>query len=230
MGACDLGPRILSQRHCVSKMFFVQTPWSADLAYACAEFCPVLLLAGSDAFKINMEKQSHRERQSSLVMVHYCWRFAVTLRTAGLCALVCLVSEFARTMPAQAFELITAEEAALPPGTVPTVRTGTRAPMRRPGVVVVSPPAGAGLVHSPLQLKLLFRAYGGAEIEPDSVVITYLKEPAIDITQRIKPFITREGIDIAQAELPPGLHQFWIKLMDNNGLPGVAEVSFQIGK
>jgi hypothetical protein len=39
-------------------------------------------------------------------------------------------------------------------------------------------------------MKLEFRAFGGSKIDPDSVVVTYLKDPAIDITQRITPFIS----------------------------------------
>jgi len=36
------------------------------------------------------------------------------------------------------------------------------------------------------------------------VVITYLKQPAIDMTLRLTPFITAQGIEIAHADVPPG--------------------------
>jgi hypothetical protein len=62
------------------------------------------------------------------------------------------------------------------------------------------------------------------------VVVTYLKEPAIDITQRIMPFITAQGIDVSQADVPPGKHQFWVELKDKDGRIGGAEFSFQIAK
>jgi hypothetical protein len=77
---------------------------------------------------------------------------------------------------------------------------------------------------------LQFRAPGGAVIDPNSVVVTYLKEPAIDITQRITPFISADGINISQADVPPGKHQFWIELKDNDGRIGGAEFSFQVAK
>jgi hypothetical protein len=132
-------------------------------------------------------------------------------------------------LPADAFQLVTKDEAALPAGTIPTLEL-RGSPTRRPNIVVVSPPPNAGLTHSPLDLKLRFHVFGGAEIDPDSIVITYLKQPAIDITQRIMPFITAAGIDVLQAEVPPGTHQFWIEVKDKSGRVGAAEFSFQVAK
>jgi hypothetical protein len=135
----------------------------------------------------------------------------------------------AAATPAAALELVTPAEAALPAGTVPSLDL-RGSPTRRPLVTVVSPPPSAGLVHSPLDLKLLFRAFGGAEIDPGSVVVTYLKDPAIDITQRLTPFITAAGIDVPQANVPAGKHQFWIELKDKDGHVGGGEFSFQVIK
>jgi hypothetical protein len=130
---------------------------------------------------------------------------------------------------AGAFQLVSSEEAALPARSVPLLEL-RGSPTRRPIVVVVSPAPGAGLVHSPLDLKLEFRAFGGAQIDPDSVVVTYLKDPAIDITQRITPFISTSGIIITQAAVPPGKHEFWVQLKDKDGRLGGGEVSFQVTK
>jgi hypothetical protein len=131
--------------------------------------------------------------------------------------------------PAADFQLVTPAEAALPPAQIAALQL-RGSPTRRPHIIVVSPPRNAGLVHSPLELKLRFRAFGGAQIDPSSVVLTYLKRPAIDLTQRIKTFITASGIDITQADVPPGEHQFWIELKDQDGRIGGAEFSFQVGK
>jgi hypothetical protein len=135
----------------------------------------------------------------------------------------------AAATPAGAFQLITTEEAALPPGAVPAFEL-RGSPTRRPNVTVVLPPPSAGLVHAPLDLKLVFRAFGGATIDPTSVVVTYLKDPAIDVTQRLTPFISAAGIDVSQADVPPGKHQFWIELKDNDGRVGSGEFSFQVSK
>jgi hypothetical protein len=146
-----------------------------------------------------------------------------------LAGVVCLVGWFAAAMPADAFQLITPEEAALPAGPVPDFQL-RGSPTRRPNVVVISPRPAAGLQHSPLDLKLQFHAFGGAAIDLNSVVVTYLKDPAIDMTQRITPFISADGINISQAEVPPGKHQFWIELKDKDGRIGGTELSFQVAK
>jgi len=145
----------------------------------------------------------------------------------------CVAAGFAGPLAAPAsaaaFELITPAEAALPAGAVPMLDL-RGSPTRRPMVTVVSPPPGAGLVHSPLNLKLQFRAFGGAQIDPNSVVVTYLKNPTIDITQRLAPFITAAGIDVPQADVPPGRHLFWLELKDKDGRIGGGEFSFQVAK
>jgi hypothetical protein len=130
-------------------------------------------------------------------------------------------------IPAAAFQLVTPSEAALPAASVP-VLTLRGSPTRRPSIVVVSPRPGAGMIHSPLDLKLQFHAFGGAAIDPHSVVITYVKQPAIDMTQRLTPFITAQGIEAGQAEVPPGTHQFWIELKDNAGRIGATAFNFQV--
>lgn len=85
-------------------------------------------------------------------------------------------------------------------------------------------------MYSPLDFKLRFSAFGGAAIDPDSVAVAYIKQPDIDITARIKSFITAEGIDITRAEMPPGLHQFWIELKDTDGRVSTREFEFQVVK
>jgi acetyl esterase/lipase len=144
-------------------------------------------------------------------------------------AIVCLVSVLVAARSAFAFELITPAEAALPAAPIPTFEL-RGSPTRGPHITVVSPPPGAGLMHSPIELKLRYRAFGGASINPETVVITYLKNPSIDITQRLKPFITAAGIDVKNADVPAGRHQFWIELKDNDGRVSGTEFSFQVAK
>jgi hypothetical protein len=155
--------------------------------------------------------------------------------SAGLVAALtaCMAAGIAACLTTTAltadFQLITPSEAALPPAMiVPLQLRGS--PTRRPHIIIVSPPRNAGLVHSPLELKLRFRAFGGAQIDPDSVVLTYLKQPAIDLTQRIKPFIKASGVDITHADVPPGKHHFWIELKDKDGRIGGTDFSFDVAK
>jgi hypothetical protein len=147
----------------------------------------------------------------------------------SFCLAGLLANCIALARAADIFQLVTIQEAALPPGQLPALEL-RGSPTRRPNVTVVSPPPTAGLMHSPLELKLEFHVFGGAEIDPSSVVVTYLKNPAIDITQRITPFITAAGIDISHAEVPPGKHEFWIALKDKTGRIGGGAFSFQVAQ
>jgi hypothetical protein len=118
--------------------------------------------------------------------------------------------------PAQATQLITAEEAKLPPpkGAIAMDRRGI---FRSPKVEIVSP---SGAVHSPLRLQLKFGSFGGATINPDSVKVIYLRTPNVDLTPRVKPFIRADGIDMPEAELPPGEYTVRVDVKDSDGRPG----------
>lgn len=144
-----------------------------------------------------------------------------------LCGAAPSIALFTAARGAAPFQLVTAAEAALPPGTIPSFEI-RGSPTRLPRVTMVSPPPGGGAVYSPLDFKLTFRAFGGAAIDPGSVIVTYIKKPDIDMTARLKPFITASGVDVTQAQVPPGLHQFWIELMDTHGRPGGYAVAFQV--
>lgn len=151
------------------------------------------------------------------------WRWA----TLSCCVAACLPLLATVARPAQPVQLITPAEAALPAGAVPSFEV-RGSPTRLPTITVNSPHPGGGAVYSPVDFKVTFRAYGGAKIDPDSVVVSYIKSPDIDITARIKPFLTADGIDIAQAAVPPGLHTFWIELKDTDGRTAGHEVDFQV--
>ena len=146
-----------------------------------------------------------------------------------LCAATGLALSCAVALPVEPVQLITPAEAALPAAAVPSFEV-RGSPTRLPTITVNSPHPGGGAVYSPLDFKVTFRAYGGAKIDPDSVVVTYVKKPDIDITARIKPFLTAAGIDIAQAAVPPGVHTFWIELKDTDGRSAGREVDFQVTK
>ncbi|MCK1303321.1 hypothetical protein IVB33_30155 [Bradyrhizobium sp. 24] len=125
----------------------------------------------------------------------------------------------------QATPLITDEEAKLPPpkGAVAADRRGI---MRGPKVEFVSP---GGSVSSPLQLVLKFESYGGAKIDPESVKVLFLRTPNVDLTARIKPFIQPDGINMQDAELPPGEYTVRVDIKDSDGRPGTTIFTLKVG-
>jgi hypothetical protein len=128
-------------------------------------------------------------------------------------AAICIGVVLASSAPASAVELVTAQEASYPDDPYGETRGS---PTAGPQVEIVSP-AVTALIKSPFQLKVRFRAHGGASIDAESIAITYRKVPAVDVTQRIKPFIAGDTIDIKDAELPSGAHAFRIDVRDSRG-------------
>ena len=126
-------------------------------------------------------------------------------------------------VPAHAQMLITEQEAALP-GAADT-GLAMRGITRGPKVQVISPTQEA-VVKSPFNLKLKFESFGGAKIDTSSVKATYLKSPAVDLTQRMQKFIKDSGIEMEKAEVPPGEHVIAVQIKDTEGR--TASMNFKI--
>jgi hypothetical protein len=125
---------------------------------------------------------------------------------------------------ADAAQLITADEAKLPPpkGAIAADRRGI---LRGPKVDFVAP---GDAVHSPLHLQLKFEAFGGAKIDPDSVKMTFLRTPNVDLTPRIKPFVQAAGIDMPDTELPPGEYTIRVDIKDSDGHIGTTSFVLKV--
>jgi hypothetical protein len=138
----------------------------------------------------------------------------MTAMWAACVALAALGSGAARA----GMQLITEQEAKLPPpkGAVAADRRGI---LRGPKIDFISP---GDPVHSPVHLQLKFESFGGAKIDPDSIKVTYLRTPNVDLTPRIKQFLMPAGIDIPDTELPPGEHMVRVDIRDTDGRPAPA--------
>ena len=131
----------------------------------------------------------------------------------------------ALAIPLRAEVLITQQEAMLPPDTGSKQRGLTRGP----SIILVAPTTNAS-VPSPFELKVKFEGHGGAKIDPDSVIVTYKCIPAVDLTQRVRPYVRADGIDMTAAEAPPGVHRIKVELKDTDGRVGTAEFALTVGK
>jgi hypothetical protein len=121
--------------------------------------------------------------------------------------------------------LISEAEAKLPPSS--DVVLTTRGMTRGPGVEVVSPDPDRS-VASPLPLKIKFIARNNVAIDPASVKLFYVKAQSVDLTERIKKHLTANGIDMDQAEIPPGTHLLRINLADSQGRTGTATIRLTV--
>jgi hypothetical protein len=142
----------------------------------------------------------------------------------------------AGSLPTEAAVLITAQEAQQPRAqdARPATPTGAGAtgydkdrgtPTRAPDVIVQSP---TGPVASPFPLRVTFTPHNGARIDPNSVTVTLLNRPEVDLTNRVRPYITARGVDFAQAEVPPGQFRIRIELIDDAGHTGAATLDLQV--
>ncbi|MFM7943773.1 MAG: hypothetical protein ACKO8R_01795 [Candidatus Fonsibacter sp.] len=115
-------------------------------------------------------------------------------------------------------DLITIKEAQLPNA---KGELKTRGISRGPGIKVISPDVNIAEVkaeiRTPFDLKVAFEPRGGVKIDPNSVKITYLKFPYIDLTDRLKPGISESGIDFPKANVPSGEHSVRINVKDIDG-------------
>jgi hypothetical protein len=144
-----------------------------------------------------------------------------------LAAAVIFALAIATAHSAAAFQLITVDEAKLP--AAPLVQIASRGLTRGPTIDQVSPPADAMVPGGgPLELDVSFAPHNGSSIDPSKVRVTYLKQPEIDLTQRLKPFITPKGIDARDVAIPPGVHLIRIEVTDSNGASTTQIMKIQI--
>lgn len=121
--------------------------------------------------------------------------------------------------------LISADEAKLPPPKG-AIAVASRGITRGPKIAVVSP--GGADAKSPMRLQLKFESFGGAKIDLESVKVTYLKSPSVDLTPRLKPFVKPDGIDLLDAELPAGDHVIRVDVKDSDGRPATTNLTLKV--
>ncbi len=136
-------------------------------------------------------------------------------------AVAILWLSFAGSAAAQPIQLITDQEAKLPAAPQATYRGVTRGP----GVKLVSP---ASVTEGAFPLKVTFEARGGSKIDPSSVQVTYLKNPSVDITSRVRSGIRPDGIDLAAVTAPGGDHPIRISVKDDEGRQGSLIINLSV--
>jgi hypothetical protein len=136
-------------------------------------------------------------------------------------ALLCMIAGFGNQ--ARAEVLITPEEAKLPANNL--TRRGM---FLGPSIEVISPRSDLGPLKSPIRLVLKFHPHGAAKVDLTTLRVTYLKQPIVDLSERVAHFATTESIDMPVAEIPPGSHRLWFDVEDANGEVGSIELNLQI--
>jgi len=122
--------------------------------------------------------------------------------------------------------LITPEEAKLPNAVNADLsfRAGVT---RGPALVLLAPKSDAN-VQSPIHLELRFQGHGGAEIELNTLRVVYIKNPVVDLTSRLKTFALPTGINVLEAEVPPGAHAIRAEIKDKDGRVGFLNFTLNV--
>jgi len=133
--------------------------------------------------------------------------------------LLILCASLAMSLPALAqVQLITDAEAHLPDGK----NTATRAITRGPGIRFES---ATDVPAKSFGFKVTLEPRGGAKVDPQSLKVEYLKEPIIDLTERVKAGLKGNTIDLPQTKVPVGNHPIRITVRDSEGRTGSQTIS-----
>jgi hypothetical protein len=116
--------------------------------------------------------------------------------------------------------LVTSQEAAMPPSA--TSNAG-RSITRGPAIRQVSPAAPVA-ANQPFDLRVDFAGRGGEKINLASAQVLILRGGNLNITQRVKPFITAGGIEMPAAMVPAGTHVLQVTVADSGGRQTIANI------
>lgn len=85
-----------------------------------------------------------------------------------------------------------------------------------PSIVVVAPAANA-VLETPCNIKIRFEQTGPASVDLATLKVTLMTLWGIDLTERVRPYASREGIHMANADIPKGQHTLKIAISDADG-------------
>ena len=94
--------------------------------------------------------------------------------------------------------------------------------------VIVRDPGEVAEVTPPVTIDVAFEADAGAAVDLKSLKVIYLKLFGIDITKRLRPYLTADGIHAVNAPLAPGHHTIEISVNDTAGRRTVERFSFTV--
>lgn len=146
-------------------------------------------------------------------------------RVTAIGALI-LLAGASSAFAAEPVRLITPEEASLPAADASAAQD--RNLTRGPGIDAVAPPPIG--VSGPFRFAVRFKPRNNVAIDPDSVRVTYRRNPEVDLTARLKPFVTATGIEAPVVTAPSGKHLLVIEATDKEGRVGRSQVTLTVAE
>ncbi len=139
------------------------------------------------------------------------------------CSVVLGLAALSPTARAQGIWLITPEEAAMPPAPPEQSRLqggmpfdiGRDLPDTGPMIELLKPNDGTS-TPVPVEVSIRFEPRA-APVDVSTLKVMVVKLFSIDITDRVRPYSSPQGIHIPDARLPSGTHTVRISLADTAG-------------
>lgn len=148
------------------------------------------------------------------------------VRKAGLAGCGVLLASGLQTAAAGDLWFISPEEAAFAPATEDNLIRSRGLNSKGPRIDVLKP-ADDIPQQSPLEIQVRFHP-NPATVNPESVKVQLVKFIAIDITDRVKPYLSESGINVKEANIPPGHHLVRITVSDGKGETSSREIELQV--
>lgn len=140
---------------------------------------------------------------------------------------VCALFLFASSAMAGPVELVTVEEAGTQNLDDASIYFEASMIEGGPGIEIVSPQKGHQFKGA-VPVNVRFIKKEGAEIDLATFKLEYLKLLAIDLTPRVKQYVTKDGINVPEAKLPAGSHTIRLSVGDTTGAVTRQVVSFEV--
>lgn len=117
-------------------------------------------------------------------------------------------------------QLVTSDEASRPDQQI----TSTRAISRGPSIKLLS---NSSVDAKAFQFKVAMEPKGGAQLDNHSFKIEYLKNPPVELTERLKFAFSGNQLTIPVASVPKGVHTFKVSVKDTDGREGHSIISLE---
>ena len=117
-------------------------------------------------------------------------------------------------------QLVTAEEASRPDQQT----LSTRGISRGPAIKLISNPS---VDAKSFLFKIAMEPKGGAKLDTQSFKIEYLKNPPVELTERLKFAFAGNQLAIPVASVPKGVHAFKVSVKDTDGREGQSVISLE---
>ena len=75
--------------------------------------------------------------------------------------------------------------------------------------------------------KIAMDPKGGAKLDTHTFKIEYLKNPPVELTERLKFALTGNQLSIPAASIPKGVHTFKVSVKDTDGREGQSVISLE---